>query len=300
MASKGTVTTRPIQLDFVLVNGEFEVHRHNCRDAARAVKNRSTDYDEVAVIDLDPTDTPTTIIAWLWDDQIRESNGLPEDVTQEQVDDGTWVPDAKWLADNMFTAHFNPCIKSWVTTKEQTCSGSGEAWQAAEGTAPNNVECPGCGATAEQFLGSGEIEKLPRKRSGKWAPRVPEHAIEVETVKSDEEILNPTKASKAKGTASASGKAEAKRVLATLVARSIAQMLDGLADENSEDSKAILAQFTKDECAVMAATWIHHIPADRTRWVGFGLPRPDRSDWREADPTDTPTAPDPDADPEGE
>lgn len=82
-------------------------------------------------------------------------------------------------------------------------------------------------------------------------------------------------------------KADAKRLLATHVVLAIASLTAQIADTNladaSEDTaefRAILGSFTPDEIRTIASTWVHHLPADRERWVAAGLPKPDRSDWR--------------------
>ena len=45
-------------------------------------------------------------------------------------------------------------------------------------------------------------------------------------------------------------------------------------------SPIVAALGGKDAVAMCAASWIHHLPADRERWVKAGLPKPNRSDWR--------------------
>lgn len=265
----------PTQLDFILV-GDFEVHKHGCRDVTRAIKAKVTDYTEPGVINVDPTDTYLDVVRFLYDDQIAESYSPDEDADKvlitEATDDApaTYLPSEAWLNEHGYinAVHFNPCIRQWVSVTTQDCEGAGKEWKSAEGLKNSTaLECPTCHTTA------GELGLTPRKRNGKWRPLVPAHQIEVEEVRTPE---SPAPASAKNG----NGKAEAKRLLATLVARSIAQMLEGLPTENSEDSKFILANFSQEEAAITAATWVHHIPADRERWVAMGLPKPDRSDWR--------------------
>lgn len=59
-------------------------------------------------------------------------------------------------------------------------------------------------------------------------------------------------------------KRNAKRELATDLIEAVGKFAATLSD----DEKKTIAQ------------WLHHLPADRERWVASGLPKPDRSDWR--------------------
>lgn len=280
----------PTQLDFVLVNGDFEVHKHNCADVKRAIKNKVTDYAEPGIINVDPTDDFNDVVRFLWDDQIAESYDPTEDPdpdnavvipAQDATDDTeatpeTTLPSPAWLAEHGYLSatHFNPCIKQWVNVKTEACTGQGKEWKGLPDTRPAALECPECGITA------GELGLTPRKKNGKYRPLVPQHQSEVE------ELLTPSQ-TPAKTTATGNGKAEAKRLLATLVAQAIADMAAKLADTNMADTtdetadyRFVNSHFTQDEILKIASTWVHHIPADRERWVAMGLPKPDRSDWR--------------------
>lgn len=281
----------PAQLDFILVNGDFEVHKHNCADIKRAIKSKVTDYPEPGVVNVDPTDTYFDVIRFLWDDQIAEAYSYDDDPDKDNAvlvpaTDATdeseatpemYLPSDAWLTANLYenATHFNPCIKQWVSIRTDDCEGQGKEWQTAEGLKnAQALECPTCHITA------GELGLTPRKRNGKWRPLVPAHTVEVEV------LSTPATTEASAGTKSnGNSKATAKRTLATLVARSIAQMLEGLAEEAKGDpdgeAALILANFSQEEAAITAATWVHHIPADRERWVAMGLPKPDRSDWRE-------------------
>jgi hypothetical protein len=55
-------------------------------------------------------------------------------------------------------------------------------------------------------------------------------------------------------------------------------MTTGLSMENDAD-QLILAEFGTEDIRKMVSLWVHHLPADRARWVAV-LPAPDRSDWR--------------------
>jgi hypothetical protein len=284
----------PQQLDFILVNGDFEVHKHGCADIKRAIKAKVTDYAEPGIVNVDPTDTYVDVIRFLWDDQIAEAYDYADDPDQENAilvpatdptddnPDGTpegYLPSAAWLQSHLYetATHFNPCIKQWVSVKTDECPGVGKDWKGLPDTTAPNLECPECGTTA------GMLGLTPRKRNGKYRPLVPAHTVEVEVLSTPATASEPA-ATAAKG----NGKAEAKRLLATMVAQAIAKMLTELADVNmagddqdGADYRFINAHFTQEEAAITAATWVHHIPADRERWVAMGLPKPDRSDWRD-------------------
>lgn len=283
----------PTQLDFILVNGDFEVHKHNCADIKRAIKSKVTDYPEPGIVNVDPTDTYFDVIRFLWDDQIAEAYSYDDDPDKDNAvlvpaQDATenaeatpemYLPSDAWLTANLYenATHFNPCIRQWVAIRTEDCTGATKEWQTAEGLKnAQALECPECHVTA------GELGLTPRKRNGKWRPLVPAHTVEVEV------LSTPATTEVPAGTKSnGNGKAEAKRLLATMVAKSIAGMLEELAnvnmagdDQDGADYRFINAHFSQEEAAVTAATWVHHIPADRERWVAMGLPRPDRSDWR--------------------
>jgi hypothetical protein len=285
----------PTQLDFILVNGDFEVHKHNCQDVKRAIKAKVTDYAEPGIINVDPTDTYVDVMRFLWDDQIAEAYDYADDPDQENAilvpaTDATedaeatpegYLPSYAWLQAHMYetATHFNPCIKQWVSIRTDDCTGATKEWQTAEGLKnPQALECSECHVTA------GELGLTPRKRNGKWRPLVPAHTVEVEV------LSTPATDSVPAGTKSnGNGKAEAKRLLATMVAKAIAEMLTELAnvnmagdDQDEADYRFINGHFSQEEAAITAATWVHHIPADRERWVAMGLPKPDRSDWRDA------------------
>ena len=97
-----------------------------------------------------------------------------------------------------------------------------------------------------------------------------------------------------------SRKAEAKRELATQIVLAIGALVAQVQDANVADDgpfALIRAEFDADQIAAMASLWVHHLPADRERWVTV-LPAPDRSDWRTpvtpaAEPT--PAEPEPEA-----
>jgi hypothetical protein len=67
-----------------------------------------------------------------------------------------------------------------------------------------------------------------------------------------------------------SAKRAAKRELASLVVEAAARVM----------TLTPPAGMTEDDVAKAIAHWLHHLPADRERWVATGLPKPDRSDWR--------------------
>lgn len=69
---------------------------------------------------------------------------------------------------------------------------------------------------------------------------------------------------------------EIKRELATRCVEAIAAMVKGL----PADDPIVKALGGRPEVARVAAHWVHHLPADRARWVKAGLPKPNRSDWR--------------------
>lgn len=74
----------------------------------------------------------------------------------------------------------------------------------------------------------------------------------------------------------AGAKRAAKTELATRAVEAIAAMVKDL----PADNPLVTALGGPDEVAKCAAHWVHHLPADRERWVAAGLPKPDRSDWR--------------------
>lgn len=282
----------PTQLDFILVNGEFEVHKHGCRDLVRAIKNKVTDYTEPGIINIDAGDSYVDVVRFLYEDQIREAYDYAADPDQDnavfvpgQPADGDtpeapeyYLPSLAWLTEQSYlsSSHFNPCIRQWVSVTTQACDGAGKEWKSAEGLKnANALECPECYTTA------GELGLTPRKRNGKWRPLVPQHEVEVE------EVREPTAPAPKTDTRNGNSKADAKRLLATHVALAIAELTSRIVDTNLADTtpetaefRAILASFSNDEIRSIASTWVHHIPADRERWVAAGLPKPDRSDWR--------------------
>lgn len=71
-------------------------------------------------------------------------------------------------------------------------------------------------------------------------------------------------------------KRAAKTELATRAVEAIAQMVAEL----PADNPIVVALGGPAETAKCAAHWVHHLPADRERWVAAGLPKPNRSDWR--------------------
>jgi hypothetical protein len=73
-------------------------------------------------------------------------------------------------------------------------------------------------------------------------------------------------------TPKASAKQAAKRELATLVVEQAYKAVLKYCAENTD--------MTQEEAAKFVSHWLHHLPADRERWVAAGLPKPDRSDWR--------------------
>lgn len=72
---------------------------------------------------------------------------------------------------------------------------------------------------------------------------------------------------------------DAKRDLARRAVEAISAMV-----ANLDGSELALTAMTKEEAAVAASQWIHHLPAgnreDGKRWWAEGLPRPVRSDWK--------------------
>jgi len=95
------------------------------------------------------------------------------------------------------------------------------------------------------------------------------------------------------------GKRDARRMLATLMIEAMAQKLNeiletNLADttQNTKDQRFVLAGMSNEEISRTASHWVHHLPADKTRWLASGFPAPDRSDWRDAQAKQTPDTPD--------
>lgn len=95
-------------------------------------------------------------------------------------------------------------------------------------------------------------------------------------IKSGKHLTETPTATRERTEKPVSRKAEAKRDLATRVVLAIAAMADALGDDDLP-----VAEFGRDEVRKMVSLWVHHLPADRARWVEV-LPAPDRSDWREA------------------
>lgn len=97
-----------------------------------------------------------------------------------------------------------------------------------------------------------------------------------------------------------SRKAEAKRELATQVILALGALADQIVDANIADDgpfALIRAEYTADEIRAMVSLWVHHLPADRARWVEV-LPAPDRSDWRDAPAAPATPAAEPEVTPE--
>ena len=94
--------------------------------------------------------------------------------------------------------------------------------------------------------------------------------------------------------AGSQGKRDARRMLATLMIEAMAAELATILDTNmatgEQDADAdrafILRGMTSAEILTTTSHWVHHLPADKTRWLASGMPAPDRSDWREV-PTTT-------------
>lgn len=89
----------------------------------------------------------------------------------------------------------------------------------------------------------------------------------------------PSKAAK-----TGSAKRDSKRELATLVIEAIAKVVANLPADSP-----VFEGLSADEIGKIVPNWVHHLPADRERWVASGLPTPDRSDWRtdEASPAES-------------
>jgi len=67
----------------------------------------------------------------------------------------------------------------------------------------------------------------------------------------------------------------ARKELATMCVEALAAMVNAL----PADHPVVREVGGQEKARVMVTSWIHHLPADRTRWLAV-LPKPDRSDWR--------------------
>lgn len=98
---------------------------------------------------------------------------------------------------------------------------------------------------------------------------------------------------------SAAVKRDSKRALATIVVEAIAAgvvaALDAEPGNKSADAVLVLAGMDRAEALRTTSQWIHHLPADRDRWLATELPKPERSDWL---PKETEASADSDSDEE--
>lgn len=178
------------------------------------------------------------------------------------------------------------------TTRTKAAKGSFDYAYALDHAGNFQVHKPGCRdlkkiETDYDTPGLGTASSYAEMLRDLWADQIRENDSVPDDQKTDEWVLEnydvdvtvspclripgsapkPTEKPKAV-------KAEAKRDLATRVVEAIADMVKSLPDD-----ALALQGMTREEAARCASTWVHHLPADRERWVKV-LPKPDRSDWR--------------------
>jgi hypothetical protein len=267
------------KVQYLLVNGQFKVHKAGCRDIDKLMKK--SDYEQ-------PVDaayaTEYEALHDLWQDQIAEQPG----------DDGHKAT-VSFLHDKGFVGatDFAPCLtitplpvpgtvqprkkeptmapKTTTRTRATKADANGDVAEAPRRVRPSRAAAPAAEPEpapaprrARKAAAAPEPEPTPAPRRGRAKATAPEPEPEQQVA-----------------AAPKPNKREAKQDLA----RRAIEALDNMMEELPTDALA-LDGYTEEELGQALANMVHHFPTglddEGYRWWSTKvLPLPDRKEWQE-------------------
>lgn len=277
-----------MKVQYLLANGDFQVHKAGCRDIDRLLKK--SDYEQP--IDAEYA-TEYEAIHDLYDDQIRER---PEPEAEKLT--------VRFLHDHGYagSVNFAPCLSltplpgpnglpekepDMATNGTRTRKPNTRTRRSTVKPSPSEVRADEKRADAAKPISVGRRSSRTKAENASVfeAPARPARAART-TNRSPKPGVTKTVPARRSRTAPApehdpepqpaSGvqfKRAAKRELAQLAVIALDDLV-----KNLEPESPVFAGMTEDEAARTVSQWIHHFPTGGD-WPAELLPKPERSNW---------------------
>jgi hypothetical protein len=260
-----------MDIAFVLVNGDFQVHKAGCADIKQELAK--SDYANAPV---EHHETEESVVRSLWDDIIGD------DFPPDKHDDAT----VEFLHKNglVGATHFHPCTKALTPmpaadAKPERYSvvgpGNDGKYLVHDANTADVVDTKGLTKTAAER----KAERFNQSQHNSDAIRDRTDADR------DADVLNGVSTpAGSNGSAPAPARSRATHQTVAAPADPGNHKRDYKQSLARAVAMAAMKEATTPEDAKTIAAWIHHLPTGRNgegqRWWPEGILRPDRSDWK--------------------